>query len=196
MLRALTITGLILISLHVSADIIGDVIEGKLDPSAQAGVPSVPAPAPAKQEKKSEKKTAVKTEKKPPVQYTYRFECSDKILKEGEASIYGLNNGSGDSSNQRLATPGRLNVKALTAAMLKPVALYSWVQVTNKRTKRSTYVQILDRGPYAKKRVIDLTPAAGCAIDIPCTGRGSVAQVIVRACKRIREVVPVVAEVY
>jgi rare lipoprotein A len=78
----------------------------------------------------------------------------------GIASVYGLNNGKGDSSTQALAGGGRLNVNAYTAAMKPPVRLHSTVKVVNKRNGKTVNVRVNDRGPYVAGRVIDLTPAA------------------------------------
>lgn len=99
---------------------------------------------------------------------------------KGIASVYGLNKGSGDSSTQRLAGGGRLNVNALTAAMKPPVPLRSTVHVTNKRNGKTVTVKVNDRGPYVKGRIIDLTPAAGRQIGV----NNSVAPVEVKICKK------------
>jgi rare lipoprotein A len=78
----------------------------------------------------------------------------------GIASVYGLNNGSGDSSTQALAGGGRLNVSVPSAAMKPPVKLHSTVKVVNKRNGKTINVKVNDRGPYVAGRIIDLSPAA------------------------------------
>jgi rare lipoprotein A (peptidoglycan hydrolase) len=113
-----------------------------------------------------------------------KFECN-RVIISGIASVYGLNNGSGDSSTQPLAGGGRLNVRALTAAMLPPQPLHTWVEVTNRRTGKKVVVYVNDRGPYHHGRVIDLTPAAARAIGTPSTGQGGTDPVVVRSCKKV-----------
>ncbi|NJL23718.1 MAG: hypothetical protein HC902_00055 [Calothrix sp. SM1_5_4] len=85
----------------------------------------------------------------------------------GKASVYGLNKGRGDGSRQRLASGGRLNVGAHTAAMKPPVRLGSKVTVTNLRNGRRLVVTVNDRGPYVAGRVIDVTPAVARTLGIP-----------------------------
>lgn len=85
------------------------------------------------------------------------------IGQSGIASTYGYNKGSGDSSTQRLACGGRLNVNALTAAH-RTLRCGSRVRVTNKRNGRSIIVTVNDRGPFIAGRIIDLSPAAARAI--------------------------------
>lgn len=87
-------------------------------------------------------------------------------VEVGIASIYGLNNGSGDSATQPLACGGRLNVKALTAAApsAKKHPCGSKVRVTNLANNLSVIVTINDRGPFAHGRILDMTPAAAAAI--------------------------------
>lgn len=92
---------------------------------------------------------------------------------EGIASVYGLGNGKGDHPKQKLASGGTLNINAMTAAMLL-VPLHSNVTVINKKTGRSVRVVVNDKGPYARGRVIDLTPAAASAIGMDPRGLGSV----------------------
>lgn len=97
----------------------------------------------------------------------------------GIASIYGLNHGPGDGARQRLAGGGRLNTAKATAAMLPvykvgnekvKVRLHTFVEVTaNGRTIK---VLVNDRGPYAKGRKIDLTPAAAHGLGFSEKGAG------------------------
>lgn len=83
--------------------------------------------------------------------------------QSGIASTYGYNKGRGDSSSQRLACGGRLNVGQLTAAH-RSLPCGTQVRVRNLRTGKSVIVRINDRGPFVKGRVIDLSPAAARAI--------------------------------
>ncbi len=60
------------------------------------------------------------------------------------------------------------NEHKLTAAS-KTLPLHSKAKVTNLKTGRSVDVTINDRGPYAKHRVIDLSPAAAQQLGIDKT---------------------------
>jgi rare lipoprotein A len=53
-----------------------------------------------------------------------------------------------------------------TTAASKTLPLNSEAKVTNLKTGRSVDVTITDRGPYAKHRVIDLSPAAAKEVGI------------------------------
>jgi rare lipoprotein A len=63
------------------------------------------------------------------------------------------------------ASGERLNCAKLTAAH-KTFKLGSKVRVTNLDNSKSVIVRINDRGPYSKKLVIDLSPAAAKAIGL------------------------------
>ncbi len=72
--------------------------------------------------------------------------------QSGIAAVYSYRGGrtsSGEHSN-----PG-----GLTAAH-RSLPLGSKVRVTNRRSGRSVVVRVNDRGPFARGRIIDLTPAA------------------------------------
>lgn len=74
---------------------------------------------------------------------------------EGVASFY--------SEGQRLASGGRFNPNAMTAAH-RSLPFGTKVQVTDKHTGRKVTVTINDRGPFKKGRVIDLSRAAARAL--------------------------------
>jgi rare lipoprotein A len=97
----------------------------------------------------------------------------------GMASIYGLGQGAGDGAHQKLADGSHLNTGALTAAMMN-VPLDSYVTVT--RAGHTVRVEVKDRGPYVKGRLIDLTPAAASALGFSAGGAG-VAHVTVTVCR-------------
>jgi rare lipoprotein A len=80
--------------------------------------------------------------------------------QEGFACIYskGLCGGA-------TASGERLNCSKLTAAH-KTLKLGSKVKVTNLDNSKSVVVRINDRGPYSKKLIIDLSPAAAKAIGL------------------------------
>lgn len=73
----------------------------------------------------------------------------------GIASVY--NQSSGPTASGRRG--------AMTAAH-RYLPFGSKVRVTNKRTGRSVVVTIVDRGPFVRGRIIDLTRAAGRAIGL------------------------------
>jgi rare lipoprotein A len=79
---------------------------------------------------------------------------------EGFACIYskGLCGGA-------TASGERLNCANMTAAH-KSIKLGSKVRVTNLDNSKSVIVRINDRGPYSKKMIIDLSPAAAKAIGL------------------------------
>jgi len=78
-------------------------------------------------------------------------EVTSKDIQHGKASWY--------HEPQRLASGGRFNPEAMTAAH-KTLPFGTMVRVTNLRSKRSAIVRINDRGPYRGGRIIDLSRAA------------------------------------
>jgi rare lipoprotein A len=75
-----------------------------------------------------------------------------KTIQTGEASFY-----SHEFAGRKTATGERLKLNAMTAAS-RALPLGSRVQVVNQETGRSAQVTINDRGPYAKGRILDVTP--------------------------------------
>lgn len=74
--------------------------------------------------------------------------------ESGIASIYQ----GGKTANGEFGRPS-----AMTAAH-KTLPFGTLVRVTNRQSGRSVVVRINDRGPYARGRIIDLSPAAARAI--------------------------------
>ena len=72
--------------------------------------------------------------------------------ESGIASVYSYRGGP-------TASGARANPNRLTAAH-RTLPFGTWVQVTNKKNGRTVRVQINDRGPFKRGRVIDVTPAA------------------------------------
>lgn len=70
---------------------------------------------------------------------------------------------------RRTATGERLDMDHLTAASLN-LPLGTVVTVTNRRNGRQATVRVNDRGPYTKRFVIDLSPAAAAALGMGRTG--------------------------
>lgn len=75
-----------------------------------------------------------------------------KTIQTGEASFYGH-----EFAGRKTANGERLKLNAMTAAS-RALPLGSRVQVVNRETGRSAQVTINDRGPYAKGRILDVTP--------------------------------------
>jgi rare lipoprotein A len=128
----------------------------------------------------SESKPArAKSAKTRAVQETASYEPEDKPVRNRKSrSVSSENSGSGASYSgqasyywqpQALASGGRLNPNALTAAH-KTLPFGTRVLVTNQRNGQSVEVVINDRGPYVGGRIIDLSKAAAQAINM--TGAG------------------------
>lgn len=83
----------------------------------------------------------------------------------GQASWYGPG-----FHNKRTASGERFNKNALTAAH-RTLRFGTKILVTNKINKKSVVVRINDRGPFHKKRILDLSEKAAYIIGIK--GRGS-----------------------
>ena len=79
------------------------------------------------------------------------------IAESGLASVYsyvGNQTASGETAHPR----------ALAGAH-RTLPFGTKVEVTNKRNSRTVVVRIIDRGPFVRGRVIDLTPAAAQILD-------------------------------
>ncbi|MCE5364558.1 septal ring lytic transglycosylase RlpA family protein [Pseudomonas anguilliseptica] len=79
---------------------------------------------------------------------------------EGQASYYGARH-----HGNKTASGERFDQNALTAAH-RSLPFGSRVQVTNLRNDKRVVVRINDRGPYAKKRIIDLSQKAAEQLDM------------------------------
>lgn len=79
---------------------------------------------------------------------------------EGQASYYGARH-----HGNKTASGERFDQHALTAAH-RSLPFGSRVQVTNLRNDKTVVVRINDRGPYAKKRIIDLSQQAAEQLDM------------------------------
>jgi rare lipoprotein A len=90
----------------------------------------------------------------------------------GTASVYARRFG-----GRRMADGNRLDLNDHVAAS-RTLPLGTEAKVTNLETGRSTRVTIQDRGPYAKGRILDLTPAAAETIGL--TPKQGVAKVEVQ----------------
>ena len=84
----------------------------------------------------------------------------DGYRAEGQASYYGARH-----HGNKTASGERFDQHALTAAH-RSLPFGSRVQVTNLRNDKTVVVRINDRGPYAKKRIIDLSQKAAEELDM------------------------------
>jgi rare lipoprotein A len=71
--------------------------------------------------------------------------------------------------DQRLASGGRFNANAMTAAH-RTLPFGTRVRVTHAANGRSVVVRINDRGPYTAGRIIDLSKAAASVIGMTARG--------------------------
>lgn len=86
------------------------------------------------------------------------------FTESGIASFYGA-----AQSGKPTATGDAFDPRAFTAAH-RTLAFGTVVRVTNLRNGRSVKVEINDRGPAIKNRIIDLSPAAARALDMQQKG--------------------------
>jgi rare lipoprotein A len=77
----------------------------------------------------------------------------------GIASVYAY------KKRSRSASGEIINFKTLVAAH-RTLRFGTHVRVTNRRNGKSVVVRIIDRGPFIRGRVIDLSPAAAREIGI------------------------------
>ena len=90
--------------------------------------------------------------------------AKDPEVSHGIASVYARS-----LVGRPTATGERLDMDHMTAASLK-LPLGTVVTVTNRRNGRKATVRVNDRGPYTKRFVIDLSPAAAAALGLGRTG--------------------------
>ena len=94
--------------------------------------------------------------------------------EEGIASWYG-----GHFHGRKTASGEIYDMYKYSAAH-KYLPLGSYVQVTNLNNKKKLIVKVNDRGPFVKKRILDLSYAAACALDIVEAGTAPVHIEIIR----------------
>jgi rare lipoprotein A len=81
------------------------------------------------------------------------------FVQRGSASWYGPG-----FHGRRTASGERFDMNAMTAAH-PSLPLGSWVLVRNLRNDRAVVLRVTDRGPFAKKRVLDVSRAAARKLD-------------------------------
>jgi rare lipoprotein A len=84
---------------------------------------------------------------------------SKRPALSGIASVYAY------KKRSRSASGETINFKSLVAAH-RTLRFGTQVRVTNRRNGRSVVVRIIDRGPFIRGRVIDLSPAAAREIGL------------------------------
>jgi rare lipoprotein A len=107
------------------------------------------------------------------------FDAADyslgSVYQRGMASWYG-----GDFDGNRTASGERYNQNDFTAAH-KTLPFGTVVRVVNLRNYRSVIVEITDRGPFVKGRVIDVSRAAARELQLIGPGTAPVEIQILRA---------------
>lgn len=76
----------------------------------------------------------------------------------GMASFYGR-----DHAGKRTASGARFNMMSLTAAH-RVLPFGTRLRVTNLRNGRSVVVQVADRGPFTRRRIVDVSYGAAEAL--------------------------------
>jgi rare lipoprotein A len=120
--------------------------------------PVVASPAPEAVEPLAEIEEAVAQLEEVPAEH----------IGEGEASYYGY-----ELAGNRTASGERFNPKALTAAH-RTLPLGTKLRVVNKLNGKSVIVRINDRGPFVKRRLIDMSLAAAQQINMVRAGKALV----------------------
>jgi len=85
-------------------------------------------------------------------------------VQTGIASWYGDHH-----QGRRTASGERFDMYALTAAH-RSLPFGTILRVTNLKTGKAVVVRINDRGPYIGRRILDLSAAAGKALDLSKAG--------------------------
>ncbi|MBL8771450.1 MAG: septal ring lytic transglycosylase RlpA family protein [Phenylobacterium sp.] len=89
-------------------------------------------------------------------------------VQVGEASYY-----ASELAGRPTASGEPLKPEAMTAAS-RSLPLGTDARVTNTETGRSVVVEVNDRGPYAKNRIIDVTPKAAERLGMKADGAARV----------------------
>ena len=91
---------------------------------------------------------------------------SAEFQQTGTASWYGSENG-------RCANGERYSASAMTAAH-RTLPLGCMIRVTNLGNNRSVVVRVADRGPFCKKRILDISKAAASELQMIRAGTARV----------------------
>jgi rare lipoprotein A len=93
-----------------------------------------------------------------------------------------------DHFQKRKTASGHPYYKNAWTAAHRTIPLGTWVRVTNDNNGHSVVVQITDRGPYVKNRVLDLSRSAALALGMSHTGTAPVHLQVVRDHQSTRRV--------
>ena len=83
---------------------------------------------------------------------------------DGQATYYGVK-----SHGRKTASGETFNKDEMVCAH-RTLPFGTRVRVTNKKNGRAVVVRVIDRGPFGKGRVIDLSPAAARELDMVRSG--------------------------
>jgi rare lipoprotein A len=110
----------------------------------------------------------------------FALTCSATAAREVSRPVTGIASYCGRThQGHRMANGRRFDRRKLTGACRR-FPLGSVVRVTNLKNHRSVVVEITDRGPYSKHRVIDLSEAAAKSLGLFHRGVGKVRIVRIR----------------
>ena len=126
--------------------------------------------------------TACQDAPQPPAAQTPLAEAPDAEapagpVQTGKASFYGPG-----LEGEETASGEPLDPNAMTAAS-RTLPLGTKAKVINKENGRTVHVEVTDRGPYAKNRILDVTPKAAAKLGMKEDG---VAQVEVQPVAPVR----------
>jgi rare lipoprotein A len=85
-------------------------------------------------------------------------------------AIYGLASYYGDEFHGRKTASGETYNKWDLTCAHKKFEFGTKLRVTNLKNKKSVIVRVNDRGPFVKNRIIDLSYAAACKINMISVG--------------------------
>ncbi|TPG52363.1 hypothetical protein EAH89_18430 [Roseomonas nepalensis] len=95
--------------------------------------------------------------------------ASPGLTQRGHASVYASR-----LAGRRMANGGRFDPRSDTVAS-RTLPLGARVRVTNLRTGRSAVAHVRDRGPSARRRILDLSPGLAARLGMGRTGTAPVA---------------------
>src|SRR5690242_858288 len=85
-----------------------------------------------------------------------------KTIKVGQASWY-------DASGHRTASGARFDPRSMTVAS-RTLPLGTQLRLCNPRTRKTVTVRVVDRGPWAHGRSLDVTPAVASVLGFRRSG--------------------------
>ena len=98
------------------------------------------------------------------------YSCCCLGTSSGSNAIYGLASYYGDDFHGRKTASGETYNKWDLTCAHKEFKFGTKLKVTNLKNKKSVIVRVNDRGPFVKKRIIDLSYAAADKIDMISDG--------------------------